>query len=171
MPSVQFAAWHSPALQTRPRQSSRVLQALPSEQGEQAPPQSMSVSLPLRTWSEHDAVRQKEPTQDEDAQSVATVQAAPVEHGAQVPPQSMSDSVPFTFPSEQEGAWQTCSVQTPVLQSVPAWQVDPSGHGGQSDPPQSRSDSPGSSSALAQVGSVQMPTAQCCVTQSPSLTH
>jgi hypothetical protein len=107
MPSVQLAAWHSPALQTWPRQSSGVEQAFPSGQGEHAPPQSTSVSLPLRTWSEHDAARQMDPTQDKLVQSVAVAQAAPVEHGAQAPPQSMSDSAPFIFPSEQEGAWQT----------------------------------------------------------------
>ncbi len=53
MLSVQVAGWQMPALQTPLWQSAEAAQTLPVLQAPQTPPQSTSVSVPLRWPSVH----------------------------------------------------------------------------------------------------------------------
>jgi hypothetical protein len=70
-----------------------------------APPQSTSVSVPLRTPSAQVGVWQTFPEQTPPAQSDATAQPAPSVHVGHIPPpQSTSVSGPFSTPSLHAGA-------------------------------------------------------------------
>jgi hypothetical protein len=103
-PSEQVAVRHrlpvqTPLLQSTPPWHERLV----SQRGQVrlAPPQSMSVSSPLRTTSEHVGIWQRDPAHTPLVQSVALPQAWPARHVApQTPPQSMSDSVRLSTPSE-----------------------------------------------------------------------
>jgi hypothetical protein len=89
------APWH-----TRDPQSSSAAHALFAAQRRHAPPQSMSVSSPFFTLSEH--VSAHEPAAHEPLwQSVLPEHGSPAGHGPQVPPQSMPVSVPFLTASLQ----------------------------------------------------------------------
>src|SRR5262245_19676788 len=76
------------------------------------PPQSISVSPPLRTPSLQVASAQDPCTQLREAQSVPATQPWPVSQlGQPLPPQSTPVSVPFFMPSVQVGGLR---VQTPA---------------------------------------------------------
>jgi hypothetical protein len=90
--------WHTVAVQTLLAQSPMTAQCCPSAHflaGAQDPPQSLSVSVPFLTVSEHVGawhVTLQTPLW----QSLGAPQVLPFAHvfpGAQMPPQSMSDSV------------------------------------------------------------------------------
>jgi hypothetical protein len=94
-PSLQLAAWHTPAVQAPPSQSESEEQALPGAQGAQPvePPQSTSLS----SWSlslslQVCGARQILLVQEALAQSESERQALPEAHGAHPvkPPQSTS---------------------------------------------------------------------------------
>ena len=71
----------------------------------QVPPQSTSLSVPLRAPSEHVGKAQSLLTQMPLEQSVALTQGVPDVHpSGQLPPQSMPVSAPFRTPSEHVGA-------------------------------------------------------------------
>jgi hypothetical protein len=99
--SLHVDAWQRPAVQTPLAQSEANAQLFPSEQGEQVPPQSTSVSFPSLALSVHVGWAQTPPVQ------VLLVQSAPLAHffpssqREQVPPQSTSVSLPSCFPSAQ----------------------------------------------------------------------
>ncbi len=103
--------------------------------GQSAPPQSMSVSVPFLTASEHDAARHV-PRHTLDAQSEETRHTAPSLQALHDPPQSLSVSLPFLTPSVHVGDVQEPLLHTRDVQSVLAAHVEKSGHGGH-DPPQS----------------------------------
>jgi hypothetical protein len=79
-----------------------------------APPQSVSVSVPLRTPSLHSGDAQtRAGEQYEDTQSAEVMQAPPRGQSPQAaPPQSTPVSVPFFTPSEHVAIWQTPALQT-----------------------------------------------------------
>jgi hypothetical protein len=89
------------------------------------PPQSTSVSAPLRTPSVHAGAWQTFPVQTPLVQSAPVVQPWPGVQSAHVPPQSTSVSVPLRTPSLHAGAWQTFPVQTSLVQSAPVVQSSP----------------------------------------------
>jgi hypothetical protein len=71
----------------------------------QDPPQSTSVSVPLRTPSVQLGAWQVDPMQEPESQSLPEAQCSPwVQRLGQLPPQSTSLSEPFAAPSEQDGA-------------------------------------------------------------------
>jgi hypothetical protein len=91
---------HTPLLQSPPATHARFV----SQRGQVplAPPQSMSVSSPFLTTSEHVGIWQREPEHTPLTQSVALPHALPAPHVApHTPPQSTSDSVRFKTLSEQ----------------------------------------------------------------------
>jgi hypothetical protein len=101
--SVQLTAWQV-VLHTALVQSVPPVQSLPSPHLPHVPPQSMSLSLPLRAPSVQPGVTQTLPVQTPLWQSVAPAQAPPDGHfGHAVPPQSTSVSPPFFTASEQLG--------------------------------------------------------------------
>src|SRR5690606_40831470 len=71
-----------------------------------SPPQSTSVSLPLRTPSSQVGAWQTPSEHTPVAQSEPAAQTPPTAQPPQGPPQSTSVSPPFTRPSVQEGAMQ-----------------------------------------------------------------
>ena len=100
-------------MQTLEAQSLATVHILPSvHDGQVVPPQSMSLSVPLRTPSLHEGAVQVPAVQTPDLQPIALVQASPSPHGPQLPPQSTSTSVPFFAPSLHVGTWQMPPVQT-----------------------------------------------------------
>ena len=100
---------HTPAIQSAFRQSAGCAQALPTAHGVQVPPQSTSVSLPLRSSSAQSGeVRQLPRAQMPLLQSEALTQAVPTGQPGHVPPpQSTRISSPSWRPSAQEMAAQT----------------------------------------------------------------
>jgi len=89
------------------------------------PPQSLSVSVPFFTPSEHVGAAQTLFVQTPLVQSGPSAQPFPTSHlVAHEPPQSTSVSVPFFAPSVHEGASQTCvaMLQFFVVQSLPTRQ-------------------------------------------------
>jgi hypothetical protein len=101
---------------------------LPGAQPPQVPPQSTSVSVPLRTPSVHDGPTQTFPVQLAPAtQSLVAWHPTPMAQGGHVPPpQSVPVSAPFATPSEQLGAAHLKSVHTPLVQSPPNLHARPS---------------------------------------------
>jgi hypothetical protein len=98
------------------KQSRWAMQALPTAQGGQVPPQSTSVSDPLRMLSRQAPWTQYPFRQSLDSQSVREMQRLPVGHDPQEPPQSTSVSSPFLTPSTQEGP---ASVPGPLSDPFP----------------------------------------------------
>src|SRR5688572_32964400 len=98
--STQRLAW-----QSRETQSLLTAQKRPLKQaGQEAPPQSTSVSLPLSAPSlqlEVVVVEQIPPLQNPLAQSKFEMQAPPLPHSEHEPPQSTSLSLPLRNPSLQ----------------------------------------------------------------------
>ncbi len=85
-------------------QSTLTTQTRPSPQAGQLPPQSTSLSLPLRMKSSQlvvTGVMQMPPEQTCERQSPSPRQARLLTHAAQLPPQSMSVSLPSMTPSSQ----------------------------------------------------------------------
>src|SRR5262249_14259542 len=74
----------------------------------QAPPQSLSVSLPSCMLSVHETqtAAAPDPKQSLFVQSPSTLQCFVSAHLGQVPPQSLSVSVPFCTVSVHVGGWQ-----------------------------------------------------------------
>ncbi len=149
--SVHEGTAQVPAVQTPLRQlAAAVPHRRPSAHffvGAHDPPQSTSVSLPLRMLSPQDgAVQVKLGPQFKLTQSPAIAQVCPSAHRrgvaavAQVPPQSMEVSVPFLTVSKQVGATHNPAVHTPLTQlaaTVP--HILPTAQAGQLAPPQSTS--------------------------------
>ena len=102
-----------------------------------APPQSASVSRPLRTPSVQLGARQNPFTHTPLSQSATAPQSWPGSQPRQSPPQSTSLSLPFRTLSSQPDAAQSPAVQTPESQSVASPQTWPAAHVGHSPPPQS----------------------------------
>jgi hypothetical protein len=103
-PFPQPLGQHLPSMHTALAQSSAPAQIRPSAHGEQLPPQSTSVSLPLSTPSAHVGRSQKPvPTlHTAVVQSPPKLQFLPGAHfGHSGPPQSMSVSAPFFIESVQ----------------------------------------------------------------------
>jgi hypothetical protein len=108
-------------------------------QGEQSPPQSTLVSLPLRVRSAHDDVRQIMSAQLPSTQSVPTRQRWPIAHGGHAdPPQSWSVSLESWTPLSHDAVAQVPFTQAAVRQSAPLAHAFPLSQRGQS-PPQSTS--------------------------------
>jgi hypothetical protein len=115
--------------------------------GQEAPPQSTSVSNPSRRASRHCACTQNPFWHVADVQSFATRHRFPDAHAEQpLPPQSTSVSEPFFAPSVQNGARHVPDIWPPsepahtkLWQSKSRRQPPPGGHGAQSGPPQSKS--------------------------------
>jgi hypothetical protein len=132
-PAVHTPLWQSPA----PEQVCPVVHL-----AQPPPPQSVSLSVPFFTPSEHVGVWQTlgVPPQTPLRQSPLMVQLFPLAQLPQLPPQSMSVSVPFFTPSVQEGVWHTLGApeQTPLTQSVPRPHALPAPQSAQL-PPQSTS--------------------------------
>lgn len=97
---------HRPASQVPDSQSVPVSHRNPLGQAAQVePPQSTSVSVPLRTASEQLGASQVPLVQTPDWQSDARLQLLVEEHCAHTrPPQSTSVSVPLATPSAHDGA-------------------------------------------------------------------
>jgi hypothetical protein len=114
-------------------QSLFVEQALPAAHGPQAtPPQSASVSAPLRTPSVQLGARQMPPAHTPLVQSALPTHCEPAAHGLQPPPQSTSVSAPFFTESEQLDALQSPPApQTRLAQSAFPVHISPSAHGAQ----------------------------------------
>jgi hypothetical protein len=109
---------------------------------QEAPPQSMSVSVPFFTPSRQVAAWHLSglPEHTELWQSVLAMHVLPATHLPQLaPPQSVSVSLPFFTLSEQLAAWHLSGEpeQTPLWQSVERAHVRPVVHLGQLAPPQS----------------------------------
>jgi hypothetical protein len=88
---------HEPLVQSAPTRH------LPWTHFAQLPPQSVSVSEPFWTVSEHDGTWQTPPAQLLLVQSLLVLHASPSAHAGQVEPQSVSVSGPFLTPSVQDG--------------------------------------------------------------------
>jgi hypothetical protein len=132
-------------------QSAFTVQALPTPQALQLPPQSTSVSVPFFTPSLHETGEHKPPAHAPLVQSVTLPQRRPLAHfGHVLPPQSTSLSAPFLIPSLQLGCAQVPAVHRPLMQSAALTHIFPGRHGEQG-PPQSMSLSPLSFIPLAQV--------------------
>jgi hypothetical protein len=119
--SLHVGAWQRLPVHTPLAQSAATIQALVSAHfAVQVPPQSVSVSVPFFTLSEHDDWMQTFPVHTPLVQSAGTTQDFPFAHLAeQVPPQSTSPSVPFFTLSVQVAAmqrpfWQTREGQSPA---------------------------------------------------------
>ncbi len=83
--------------------------------GQGAPPQSTSVSPPLRTPSAQVGAWQRPPVQTPLSQSVPPPQPSPAGQPAQAgPPQSTPVSVPSRTPLVHDTGWQTPAVQMPL---------------------------------------------------------
>jgi hypothetical protein len=91
-------------------------------QGVQAPPQSTSVSLPLRTVSLHAGAEQIASLHTPEPQSPPKPHPAPSGQPGHEPPQSVSVSLPLMIPSVQLGAWHELAVHTCEAQSDAALQ-------------------------------------------------
>lgn len=123
--------------------------SLQATHGAHSPPQSTSVSAPLRTASTHEGGSHRSSRQIRLSQSEACWQIAPAPQPAQSPPpQSMSVSSRFVKPSSQVGHWQEgpssggrrlSSKQNPVSQSECCRHCSRISQGRQSAPPQSTS--------------------------------
>ncbi len=101
LPSRQVSA-HEWFVQLLLEQSVSTLQACPGAHfGQREPPQSFSVSSPLRTPSEQVGCEQEPLSQTLLSQSVFCTQPAPGVHGAQLPPQSTLVSFSSCVPSVQ----------------------------------------------------------------------
>jgi hypothetical protein len=86
---------HAPLTHNIPAQSLFALQLLPSTHGVQPPPQSRSVSIPLRTLSLQRAAAQVPPLHTLLWQSLPNPQPTPSPQGGQLPPQSTPVSLAF----------------------------------------------------------------------------
>jgi hypothetical protein len=107
--------------------------------GQIVPPQSRSVSMPLRSPSAHVLSVQIVAVQNPLLQSVGVLQVEPFSQaGHLVPPQSSPVSVPLWVESPQLGALHLLFSQTPLSQSPPNVQRRPSAHP-LHEPPQSMS--------------------------------
>ena len=101
---MQDAAAQTPDAQTPLVQSLPVAHTCPSAQSfGQLPPQSTSVSSPLRALSVQLGAWQLPPLQTALEQSLEAVQDRPTAQGPQLPPQSTSVSSPFCTASVQTG--------------------------------------------------------------------
>jgi hypothetical protein len=173
--SEQVPVWHlsGEPEQTPLWQSLPAAHVLPSTHLPQdAPPQSVSVSLPFFTPSEQldDWHLSGEPEQTPLWQSPATAHVAPAAHLPQeAPPQSMSVSTPFLTPSAHVGAWHTPAVQTPLWQSPGTEQVLALAHLPQEAPPQSTSVSVPFLTKSVQLAAWQMLPMHTPLWQSPAL--
>src|SRR5437868_2140234 len=94
---------HLPWTQAKVAQSAPRRQVCPAPHATQSePPQSTSVSLPLRSPSMHEMQVMLCESHTELAQSTVRTHLRPLPHGMQVgPPQSTSVSSPLCTPSEQ----------------------------------------------------------------------
>src|SRR4051812_39840442 len=99
--------------------------------GQVPPPQSTSVSAPLRTPSVQLTVRQTLATQLLVEQSAGALHALPVVHGVHEPPQSTSVSLPLRVPSPHDAP------VPPPPASVPAGGVPPQAASTSNDRPSS----------------------------------
>ena len=103
------------------------------------PPQSTSVSVPLRTPSPQLGAWQTLLVQTPLVQSAPVLQPWPgPQSGHTGPPQSMPVSAPSCTPPVQVGCSQTPLVQSPLVQSEPVSQPSPTPQVAQVPPPQSR---------------------------------
>jgi hypothetical protein len=138
----------------------------------QPPPQSTSISCPLRTpsvqlgaWQQRATPAPQPPARQTWLwQSPSPLQARPVAQSSQRPPQSTSLSLAFATASVQVGALQHCGtpgaqppgLHTPLWQSAPAPQLRPGAQSGQG-PPQSTSTSSAFFTPSVQLGGAQRP--------------
>ncbi|MES1171648.1 MAG: hypothetical protein ABUL77_00290 [Bacteroidota bacterium] len=173
--SVHVGAAQAPAAQTPLRQLAPLVPHMrPSAHrraGAHAPPQSTSVSVPLRSRSVHSGAAQVPFTPHTPlTQSAAIAQAWPSAQrrvGAHVPPQSTAVSVPFLTVSMQVGTAQAPAVQTPLWQLVPlAPHMRPLAQDGQ-DPPQSTSVSVPLRVVSVQAAAAHLPVRHTPLVQSP----
>ncbi len=124
------------------------------------PPQSTSVSSPLRAPSKQLADAHAPPAHTLDAQSTARRHVFPFPHGSgQAPPQSTSLSLPSTSPSRQDGVTHRdgAPMHPPPVQSTELRHSDPSKHGTHAAPPQSTSDSAPSRTPFLQASTAASP--------------
>jgi hypothetical protein len=148
-----------PVLQTFDAQSP--LTAQPREAAQRAaqvePPQSTSVSVPLRTRSRQASETQRLPTHRFDAQSLGTVQDRPVPQAwaPQTPPQSTSASVASFTPLKHGPLMHWPFAHEPLTQSEAREQVLPTPHFTHMGPPQSVLVSAPFSTPSSQPGSAQ----------------
>jgi hypothetical protein len=139
--SAHVGAWHlsGEPVHTPLAQSEAPVHVLPVPHfGQDAPPQSTSVSVPFLTTSAHVGAWHTRPVHTPLWQSEPELHALPAAHfGHDAPPQSMSVSVPFLTTSVQLGDWQMLPTHTPLWQSLPPVHCLPATHFGHVDPPQS----------------------------------
>jgi hypothetical protein len=138
-----------------------------------APPQSTSVSVPLRTPSPQVAATHLLALQTPLAQSEGALQPRPSGQGAQaLPPQSTSVSVPPFSPSLHPGPTHTSvTAHSPVVQSALVWHPVRTPHCGHAVPPQSLPVSVPLRTPSVQVGEAQRPSPQRRVAQSVAPMH
>jgi hypothetical protein len=123
MLSLQVAVWQTPPVHTPLVQSPADAHFWPSAHlrvAAQAPPQSVSLSVPFFTPSEQLGDAHAWPVHTPLAQSPLTAQPSPVGQRAQLlaPPQSTPVSRPFSTRSVQLGALHLPELHTPLLQSA-----------------------------------------------------
>lgn len=160
---------HRLAVHTLERQSVLTTQALSTAHLPQvAPPQSTSVSVPLRTPSVQVAPAQTPTLQTRALQSPATWQFFPGGQTGHVPPpQSASVSSAFFTPSKQVAVLHTLLLlQTPDVQSGPTPQVFPLPQAAHTGPPQSTSVSMPSFAPLLHAAEMHRPSEHCTLAQS-----
>jgi hypothetical protein len=120
-PSVQVAGWQTLPVHRLLLQSVFAAQPAASGHGPHAaPPQSVSVSVPLRRPSLHwgDA-HTRAGEQYEETQSAPVMHPPPSGQSPhEAPPQSTPVSVPFFTPSVQVAVWQAPALQTRLAQSA-----------------------------------------------------
>src|SRR5262249_25276495 len=116
----QALSQHTLAAQLPPWQSPAPMHALPTAQGVQLPPQSVSVSSPSFIMLEQAVPFLLVPSIE--TQSDVLLHLLPTPHGLQLPPQSVSVSSPFSTPSMQlmhtAGVWVVSHLL--LMQSVPS---------------------------------------------------
>jgi hypothetical protein len=155
-PSVHVGAWHVDVLDwhTPETQSVPALQRCPFWQGAQVvPPQSMSVSLPLKTPSMHAGSWHLSSTQVRCKQSVRSKHFFRSPQGEQAcPPQSTSVSVPFFTASLQLGAAHLPDTHDELTQSLSILHFEFTEHGKHAPPPQFKSVSVPFATASVQLG-------------------
>jgi len=171
---VVMQSRQTPALHVIESQSAGTVHMSPAAHPGQEPPQSTSVSLPLRTPSEQLGTAQRDPVQTPLTQSARVAQTRPSAQRGQVPPpQSVSVSLPFWAPSMHVGAAHTPPAQTRLRQSRAAMHIRPSPQGGHMMPPQSVAVSAPSCVPLVQLmgGGPHRPAEQRLVAQSAGTRH
>jgi hypothetical protein len=141
VPSVHVAGWHTEAVQTVLAHSTLLEQPAPGQAAQIVPPQSVSLSSPLRMPSVQLGAQGEQLAPPQSVPLSSPLRTPSVQLGAQgeqlAPPQSVPVSPWFCTPSEQLASAQLASRHTGWSQPGPGEHVTSSAHAGQLGPPQS----------------------------------